>query len=65
MHPLNPSGLLTEQQQERISILEAQLRRLRAQLAAHAGHAELSNFLLQRDDGAEYLLEVETQLRYV
>lgn len=49
--------------QERITILENQLMRLRSQLAAHTGHAGLTSHLLQREDGSEYLHQLEEQLQ--
>ena len=49
--------------QDRIAVLQSELRRLKARLAAQAGDEDLMNFILNRSDvDVDYIQDLRTRL---
>jgi len=49
--------------QERIAVLQSEMRRLRARLAAQAGDEDLMNFVLNQSDvDVDYIQDLRTRL---
>lgn len=49
--------------QDRIAVLQSELRRLKARLAAQAGEEDLMNFILNRSDvDVDYIQDLRTRL---
>jgi len=52
--------------QERIAVLQSELRRLKARLAAQAGDEDLMNFILNQSDvDVDYIQDLRTRLKQV